>query len=274
MKVLEHKCFGVDDSMIKIKDLYQHIYFKVDNGNYIYKKIHKKSDSGVVNESPLYYTDEESYNLEDWKNSDYFDKGIKIYQRSTKGMFDKVSYDETKLIERYFRENNLRLFEENQNKLFEIKKSYTKCDLEYVRLIGVIGRDEYESDKEIKTQIVVRFGLKSGETISVNRVITEINDKRIRDNFYYSKRDNIDDGGRKRLFVFNNKNWSTKEEFEEDNKDLVKYCDYLNYLHCGFEKTFDRYDYYLGNNWTYDNNKNSDLGTTNGIIKGVEEDFK
>ena len=274
MKILEYKCFGVDDSMVNINDLYQHILFKIDNGNYIYKKIHKKSDSGVVNKSPLYYTDEDSYNLENYQNKDIFYKEIEIYQLSNDGgIFDKVSYDETKLVEQYYREHNLGLFENDKVQLFEIKKPYIKCDLEYVRLIGVISRDEYECETEIDTQIVVRFGLKSGETISVNRVITEVNNKRILDNFYYSKRDNIDDGGRKRLFIFSDNIWSTKEVFEKDNKELGKYCDYLNYLHCGFEKTFDRYDYYLGNNWTYNNDKNGDLGTTNSIVERVEEDF-
>ena len=111
MKILEYKCFGVDDSMVTINDLYKHILFKIDNGNYIYKKIHKKSDSGVVSKSPLYYTDEDSYNLENYKNKDIFDKEIRIYQRCTVGgMFDKVSYDETKLVERYYIEHNLGLF--------------------------------------------------------------------------------------------------------------------------------------------------------------------
>ena len=65
----------------------------------------------MVSESPLYYTDEDSYNLENYQNKDIFDKGISIYQRSTNGIFDKVSYDETKLVEQYYRENNLGLFE-------------------------------------------------------------------------------------------------------------------------------------------------------------------
>ena len=109
MKILEHKCFGLDDSMIKTNGELQHIIFKIDNGKYIYKKLRRIDDE--VKEFRLYYSDEESFNKEDYNERKDIWNGTKIFQLSSdKVKFDVVSSDETELVEQYFKEHNLNLF--------------------------------------------------------------------------------------------------------------------------------------------------------------------
>ena len=108
MKILEHKCFGLDDSMIKTNGELQHIIFKIDNGKYIYKKLRRIDDE--VKEFRLYYSDEESFNKEDYNERKDVWEGTPMVQLSTdKWKFDEVSSDETELVEQYFKEHNLRL---------------------------------------------------------------------------------------------------------------------------------------------------------------------
>lgn len=141
----------------------------------------------------------------------------------------------------------------------------TKCEIEFIRLLGIFHNDEYQKDKDCHRMILVKFGLKNGKTIVVNRRSIMVNYNVEHDDFFYSERENMNDVPRYNKISFSS-NWKTKDEFDSE------YCDYLNYLHCGLELVKD-YDYYLGKNWNYNNEKNSDLPRIDTILENIDEEM-
>tara|TARA_B100001093_G_C26858317_1_gene1028533 strand:- start:330 stop:830 length:501 start_codon:yes stop_codon:yes gene_type:complete len=110
-----------------------------------------------------------------------------------------------------------------------------KCDIHKIGYIGITHKDEALLNKEYETHILVKFEISSGVTIVVNRIITMIDNEKIGDEFYFSKRDSWND-------VPEFKNWKTKDEFDNE------YCDWLSYIHYGLENinTNIESEYFLG----------------------------
>lgn len=110
-----------------------------------------------------------------------------------------------------------------------------KCDIHKIGYFGVTHKDETQLNKENETHVLVKFEIKNGITIVVNRVITRMDNEIIGNEFYFSEREGWND-------VPEYKNWKTKNEFDNE------YCDWLIYIHYGLGNinTNIENEYYLG----------------------------
>ena len=286
MKVIEHKCFGIDDSWKSGKKVKHNIIFKIDNGNYVLKLTNQTKKTKELKKL-YYYTDSNSFELDNYNDFESFESGKnKINQLSERGIFTKVSYYEKVLIDKYFEDNNCQLLFRNDNP-YKKGEIYKKCDLEFIELLGVIKRDEYGKGQVCKTHILVKFGVKKifggnhlFDVVVVNRVTSEIDYNIIDDKFYYSYREHMDEVGRDLMLSFN-KDWKTKEEFNNEGYDYLnfpivgnEFCDYLNYIHYGLGLLMDRSDYYLGKKHRYSNDNTTDLPKINDLLRLIDSEVK